>query len=170
MIRLRKRQVLARIKITGLTIRAWAHEHGFPQTSLAGWIVGSRNIKHDNLLRLAQELHCQPEDIADVIMNLDFDQETKKQRREGKRIYEKCKDRRCYRCRLWGGACPGVPSEFHSANREDRTCKDLYTMRELQKLKPTIDAILLMADTLPGGRKFFLDKIVPLLQAGVFEK
>lgn len=161
---------MARINITGLTIRNWAIQHGFPQGSLSNWITGVRNIKYDNLLRLAQELHCQPEDIADVIMNLDFDRETKKQRREGKRIYENCKDRRCYRCRLWGGACPGVPSEFHSANREDRTRKDLYTMRELQKLKPTIDAILLMADTLPGGRKFFLDKIVPLLQAGVFKK
>ena len=84
MLKLKEKKIRELIAQTGLSVRAWAHEHGFPQTSLAGWIVGSRNIKHDNLLRLAQELHCQPEDIADVVikMNPDKIKELEEDRRE----------------------------------------------------------------------------------------
>lgn len=84
MLRLKEKKIKEMIAQTGLTIRNWAIQHGFPQGSLSNWITGVRNIKYDNLLRLAQELHCQPEDIADVIikMNPDKIKELEEDRRE----------------------------------------------------------------------------------------
>lgn len=67
-----KKNVIERlIAETGLTPRAWAIKHGFPQQTVSSWLHGVRNIGEKNLLRLAEELRVEPEEICSVVIKVD---------------------------------------------------------------------------------------------------
>lgn len=56
---------------TGLTVHAWALQHGFAPTTLNAWVNGVRNIGEKNLLRLAEALRVEPEEICSVVIKVD---------------------------------------------------------------------------------------------------
>ncbi len=67
-----KRNVVERIIAeTGLSIHAWALQHGFAPTTLNAWINGVRNIGGKNLQRLADALRVDPETICSVVFRVD---------------------------------------------------------------------------------------------------
>jgi transcriptional regulator with XRE-family HTH domain len=68
MLKLKERIVRLKIAETGYSVRAWGEKHGFSQTTLSNWLTGARNIKRDNLEKLAAALHCDIFDIATVVI------------------------------------------------------------------------------------------------------
>lgn len=68
MLKLKENAVRQKIAETGYSVKAWGEKYGFSQTTLSNWITGARNIKRDNLEKLAAALHCDIFDIATVVM------------------------------------------------------------------------------------------------------
>jgi DNA-binding Xre family transcriptional regulator len=68
MLKLKENAVRQKIAETGYSVKAWGEKHGFVQGTLSGWITGARNIKRDNLEKLAAALHCNIFDIATIVM------------------------------------------------------------------------------------------------------
>jgi transcriptional regulator with XRE-family HTH domain len=68
MLRLKENVVRQKIAETGYSVKAWAESNGFAQGTLSGWITGARNIKRDNLEKLATALRCDMFEIATVVM------------------------------------------------------------------------------------------------------
>lgn len=68
MLKLKENVVRQKIAETGYSVKAWGEKYGFSQTTLSNWITGARNIKRDNLEKLAASLHCDIFDIATVVM------------------------------------------------------------------------------------------------------
>jgi len=67
-----KRNIVERlIAQTGLSIHAWSLQHGFAPTTLGAWLNGVRNIGGKNLLRLAEALGVEPEEICSVVFKAD---------------------------------------------------------------------------------------------------
>lgn len=78
-----KHEVVRRlIAETGLSPRAWAIQHGFPQQTVNAWLHGDRNIGGKSLLRLASALRVEPEEICSVVFRVDRDQLAETRRRE----------------------------------------------------------------------------------------
>jgi len=71
MLRLRGDKVREMIAATGLSVRAWGIEHGFPQGTLSNWLQGTRNIKKSMLVRLAEALHCDVTEISMIVVPID---------------------------------------------------------------------------------------------------
>ena len=76
MLKLKKKEVQNRIARTGLSVTQFAADHGFRQSTLASWITGARNPKRNNIFELADALHCQPEEIAEIVCVMDDSEET----------------------------------------------------------------------------------------------
>ena len=68
MLKLKEHIVRKKIAQTGFSVKAWAERNGFSQGSLSNWLTGSRNIKHSSLEKLAEALHCDIFDIAQVVI------------------------------------------------------------------------------------------------------
>lgn len=68
MLKLKENAVRQKIAETGYSVKAWGEKHGFIQGTLSGWITGARNIKRENLEKLAAALHCNIFDIATIVM------------------------------------------------------------------------------------------------------
>jgi|GEM_PF-7114397 len=66
MLKLKEKKVRELIGHTGLSVRAWGMEHGFPQGTLSNWVNGSRNISKSQLIKLADALHV--EDLTEISM------------------------------------------------------------------------------------------------------
>ena len=66
-----KKVVERLIAETGLSVHAWALQYGFAPTTLNAWINGVRNIGGKNILRLAEALRVQPEEISTVVFRVD---------------------------------------------------------------------------------------------------
>jgi DNA-binding Xre family transcriptional regulator len=70
MLKLKENAVRQKIAETGYSVKAWGEKHGFSQTTLSNWITGVRNIKRDNLEKLAAALHCDIFDIATIVIEV----------------------------------------------------------------------------------------------------
>jgi hypothetical protein len=70
MLKLKENAVRHKIAETGYSVKAWGEKHGFVQGTLSGWITGARNIKRDNLEKLAAALHCDIFDIATIVIEV----------------------------------------------------------------------------------------------------
>jgi transcriptional regulator with XRE-family HTH domain len=68
MLKLKENIVRQKIAETGYSVKAWAENNGFAQGTLSGWITGARNIKRNNLEKLAAALRCDIFDIATIVM------------------------------------------------------------------------------------------------------
>ena len=66
-----KKVVERLIAETGMSVRAWAIQYGFVPQTLSAWLTGARNIGGKNLLRLAEALRVQPEEISTVVFRVD---------------------------------------------------------------------------------------------------
>lgn len=72
MLKLKGKKVRGLIGATGLSVRAWAAEHGFAQPTLSSWLNGTRNIKKSKLVKLAEALHVA--DLSEIsFVELDQD-------------------------------------------------------------------------------------------------
>jgi len=69
--KIKQKLVEQKIAETGLSIHAWALSHGFAPTTLNAWINGKRNIGGKNLLKLAEALRVDPEEICSVVFKVD---------------------------------------------------------------------------------------------------
>jgi DNA-binding Xre family transcriptional regulator len=68
MLRLKEQTIRRKIAETGHSVKSWGEKHGFVQGTLSGWITGARNIKLSNLIKLAEALQCEPEDISEIVV------------------------------------------------------------------------------------------------------
>ena len=72
MLKIKETKVRELIARTGLSVRAWGIEHGFPQSTLSNWLNGTRHIKRCQLLKLTDELHVSDaSEIAEIVFVLD---------------------------------------------------------------------------------------------------
>jgi transcriptional regulator with XRE-family HTH domain len=70
MLKLKENAVRQKIAETGYSVKAWGEKYGFSQTTLSNWLNGTRNIKRDNLEKLAAALHCDIFDIATIVIEI----------------------------------------------------------------------------------------------------
>ena len=76
MLKLKEKEVRAKIEKTGLSVTQFAHEYGFKQSTLASWIIGQRNPRRNSVFELAKALNCQPEEIAEIVCVINTEEET----------------------------------------------------------------------------------------------
>jgi len=70
MLKLKTDIVREKIDAMGYSAAQFAKRYGFPQTTLASWLTGSRNPKRDTILRLASALRCEPEEISFIVIRV----------------------------------------------------------------------------------------------------
>lgn len=70
---IKEQLVLSLIEKTGLSLRAWALQHGFTQQIVYAWTHGVRSPSNGSLLQLASALRVSPDDIKADPTQLELD-------------------------------------------------------------------------------------------------